>query len=211
MKVTILYDNYSDNPFLQADWGFSCLVEAEKKRILFDTGANGKILLNNMKQLEIDVQTVDEIFISHSHWDHTGGLSSVLALNPTRVCIPQSCLEPAGAKEVIRVKRKVEIHRNVFSTGELSGIEQSLVVKTEKGAVVIVGCSHPGVGNILEAASEFGDVYGIIGGLHGFSDFHLIEGLKLVCPTHCTANISSIKAFYPSLYVKGGVGTVIEI
>ena len=85
------------------------------------------------------------------------------------------------------------------------------MIKTEKGLVVIVGCSHPGVKNILKVASEFGDPKVIIGGLHGFRDFDLIRGLELICPTHCTQFKSEIKSRYPEKYVKGGAGKVIEI
>jgi len=57
---------------LQADWGFSALVEGENiSRILFDTGANGNILLSNMEKLNIDPITIDKVFISHAHFDHT--------------------------------------------------------------------------------------------------------------------------------------------
>jgi 7,8-dihydropterin-6-yl-methyl-4-(beta-D-ribofuranosyl)aminobenzene 5'-phosphate synthase len=50
MKITIIYDNTAFRKDFQADWGFSCLVEVENTpKILFDTGADGKILLNNME------------------------------------------------------------------------------------------------------------------------------------------------------------------
>jgi len=55
VKITIVYDNKVWKEGLEADWGFSCLVEDEKaQKILFDTGANGRILLSNMKKLDID-------------------------------------------------------------------------------------------------------------------------------------------------------------
>ncbi|TRZ67520.1 MAG: hypothetical protein D4Q77_02940 [Methanothrix sp.] len=76
---------------------------------------------------------------------------------------------------------------------------------------MIVGCSHPGVGTILDAASRFGKVRALIGGLHGFNDLEMIEDLELVCPTHCTAQISQIRSRYPEKYLKGGAGRVIEI
>ncbi len=45
MKVTIVYDNEAYNNDLQADWGFSALVEVKNTpKILFDTGADGEIL-----------------------------------------------------------------------------------------------------------------------------------------------------------------------
>ena len=49
LVLTILYDNYNHNSELKSDWGFSCLIEGMDKTILFDSGTNGKILLENMK------------------------------------------------------------------------------------------------------------------------------------------------------------------
>jgi 7,8-dihydropterin-6-yl-methyl-4-(beta-D-ribofuranosyl)aminobenzene 5'-phosphate synthase len=74
MKITILYDNTVFQSGLKPDWGFSCLVEAHNRTILFDTGSNGSILLENMKKLDIDPLSIDEVFISHSHFDHISGL-----------------------------------------------------------------------------------------------------------------------------------------
>lgn len=211
MKITIIYDNETDKKDLKADWGFSCLVEAGERKILFDTGANGSILLANMKKLNIEPATIQEIFISHDHWDHTGGLSDFLSLHPARVYLPSSCEFSDSRAEIIRIKEPCEIHQNIFSTGELKNIEQSLFVKTEKGLVGIVGCSHPGIKSILQAASQFGKTEVLIGGLHGFSDFDAIKDLKLICPTHCTQFKSQIKALYPEKCVKGGAGKIIQI
>jgi len=94
MKITIIYDNTTSRQDLQPDWGFSALVEVEDTlspapeqvrygvKILFDTGANGKILLSNMRKLKIDPLSIEKVFISHLHWDHTGGLSDFLKINP---------------------------------------------------------------------------------------------------------------------------------
>ena len=212
MKITIIYDNETWKEGLKADWGFSCLVEAYDKKILFDTGANSSILLHNMQRLNIDPTIIEEVFISHAHGDHTGGLPELLRINnAVKVYIPVSCPEPPGASEVVRVKEAFKIHENIFSSGELKSIEQSLIVKTQKGLALIVGCSHSGVKNILKAASQFGKPYAIIGGLHGFSDFNLVKDLEFICPTHCTQFKSKIKLLYPKKYVRGGVGKVIEI
>lgn len=211
MKITIIYDNEAWKEGLKADWGFSCLVEAYDRKILFDTGANGSILLENMKKLNIKPTMIEEIFISHAHGDHTGGLSDFLKINPVKVYIPLSCPKPHSAREAIKVKEPLKIHENIFSTGELKNIEQSLAIKTEKGLVVIVGCSHPEVKNILKAASQFGKARALIGGLHGFNDFHLLEDLDFICPAHCTQFKSTIKSLYPEKYVAGGAGKVVEI
>ncbi len=211
MKITIVYDNEVWKEGLAADWGFACLVEAHGKRILFDTGAKGSILLNNMKLLGIDPVVVEEVFVSHAHWDHTGGLQGFLEKNPVTVYVPSSYRGTRGAREVIEVKEAIKIHDYIFSTGELKDIEQSLVVETEKGLVVIAGCSHPGVENILSAASRLGKPSAIIGGLHGFKEFELLKDLDLVCPTHCTQFKSEIESLYPEKCVSGGAGRVIEI
>jgi len=210
MNITIIFDNEAFKDGLRSAWGFSCLVEVYGKRILFDTGSNGSILLENMKKLDIEPTTIDTIFISHAHGDHTGGLSNLLDIHPIKVYIPYSYTRKYTKGEIIRVKDALRIYENIFSTGELKGIEQSLVVKIETGLVVIVGCSHPGVRNILEATSKFGKVIALIGGLHGFRDFDLIRDLHFVCPTHCTQYKSKLKALYPTKYITGGVGKVIE-
>ena len=212
MRVTIIYDNTAYRKDLQADWGFSALVEIENTpEILFDTGTNGRILLNNMEKLNIDPVSINEVFISHSHFDHTGGLSEFLNVNQkAKLYIPTSFRGVKG-REVIRVSEVIKIYENVFSTGELEGIEQSMGVITKKGIVLIVGCSHPYMGNILETAKKFGKIYAIIGGMHGFSEFELFKNVELICPTHCTQYKEELKKIYPQKYIEGGVGKVIEI
>ena len=126
------------------------------------------------------------------------------------IYVPHSISGVRGAMEVIRVSEPLEIHEDIFSTGELGFIEQSLAVKTDRGIVLVVGCSHPGVPTIFRAASRFGKVCGIVGGLHGFSEFGLFKGLDLICPTHCTYYKEAIKALYAEKCIEGGAGRVIE-
>jgi len=125
MKITIVYDNETSRRDLTPDWGFACLVEAHGKNILFDTGANGAILLDNMKNLNIDPESIEIIVISHAHWDHTGGLADFLRENSSvRLYIPSSYnIPPDSAREVITVKEPMEICEGIFSTGELQGFE----------------------------------------------------------------------------------------
>jgi len=212
MKITIIYDNTSLKESLQADWGFSCLVEVENApKILFDTGANGKILLSNMEKLGIDPSSIEEVFISHAHFDHTGGLSDFLDVNDkVKIYIPPSFRGLKRGK-IIEITKPTKIHENVFSTGELQGIEQSMGVITEKGIVLIVGCSHPYMGDILNTAESFGKIYAVIGGMHGFSEFELFKNVELICPTHCTQYKEELKKIYPQKYIEGGVGKIIKI
>ena len=209
MKITIIYDNEAFRKDLKADWGFSCLVEVYEKKILFDTGTKGSILFENMKILDIDPRMIEEVFISHGHGDHTGGLSDFLNVNPVPVYVPASYRKFYA--QAVTVREPVQIHENIFSTGELRNIEQSLIVKTERGVVVIAGCSHPGVKTILKAAAQFGNVTALIGGLHGFTDFDLLKGLELVCATHCTQYKSEIQSLYPDIFIEGGAGRIIEL
>jgi len=212
MRITIVYDNETSIAGVDSDWGFSCLVEAHGRTILFDTGANGSILLGNMKVLQIDPLTVEEIFISHSHFDHAGGLSEFINVNgDVTIYTPGSLRGIHPARNVLYVNDPLRLHQHFYSTGLLNNIEQSLVVETAKGVVIIVGCSHPGVESILKASSRYGKPRAIIGGLHGFDDFQLLAGLDRVCPTHCTQHKSEIAALYPDKYIAGGVGKVIDI
>ena len=212
MKITIIYDNTISRPDLQADWGFACLMEVkDTPKILFDTGTNGKILLSNMEKLAIKPGSIDEVFISHAHLDHTGGLSEFLRVNDrAKIYVPPSFSGPRN-REVITITKPIKIHENVFSTGQLDEIEQSMGVKTERGIVLIVGCSHPKMSHILNATSQFGKIRGIIGGMHGFSEFELFKDLELICPTHCTQYKAELKRLYPQKYIEGGAGKIIKI
>jgi 7,8-dihydropterin-6-yl-methyl-4-(beta-D-ribofuranosyl)aminobenzene 5'-phosphate synthase len=213
MKITIVYDNKAVRPGLSADHGFSCLVETEgAPAILFDTGARGPILRHNMAVLGVEPGSIGTVVISHRHSDHIGGLSDVIEMTEdVEVFLPESFMTGIAARRVTRVRGRLEISPGVYSTGELSGIEQSLVLATGKGPVVLVGCAHSGLDNILRAASRFGEVWGVIGGFHGFRDFHLLDPLSLICPCHCTVYRDDIRRLCADRYRKCGVGTVIEL
>lgn len=210
-KITILYDNTIWKKGTVSDWGFSCLIEAHGKTILFDTGAKGKILLNNMDKLDIDPSTIDSVFISHDHWDHVDGLAELLKIKNVTVFCPKSCVVEDKTIDLQKIHHSCELFENIFSTGELGEVEkeQSLLIKQGDDITVIVGCSHPGVDIILEKAAEFGTVKNILGGFHDFSNIGAMSFLEKICPTHCTVAIEEIRALYPEKFIEGGVGRVI--
>ena len=213
MKITIGYDNEVREVGLRRGWGFSAFVEDEQiPPLLFDTGADGPALLHNMKELNIDPQDIRIIVISHAHGDHTGGLSEILKMNKiAELYIPSSFRGAFPGRKVTVVKRPVQIRENVFSTGELEGVEQSLVFKTDKGIFVLTGCAHPGMESILAAAAEFGELYGIAGGFHGFRDFKVFNGLSLICPCHCTVYKQEIRDLFKDKTLECGAGLGIQL
>ena len=211
MKITIVYDNTTNKPNLIEDWGWSCFIETEERNILFDTGGNGKILLENMLNLKIDPKSIDDIVISHPDFDHICGLSTFLNLNHKAVAhIPISFRGIRYPNDIKYYDKPTEIYKNIFLTGELDDREQSLAIKTEKGLILIIGCGHPGVRNIIDSVSKFGNVFAIVGGLHGFDEFEILENIDNICPAHCTKYKKKIKMLYPEKYIEGGVGEKFE-
>lgn len=213
MKITIVYDNETWKPGLQSDWGFACLIETDDgNRLLFDTGAKSSILLDNMAKLSLDPRTIPSVFISHGHWDHTGGLPALLGRNPeATIFLPASWQPPPEVKQAIKVHDLGQIAPHFWTTGELDGGEHSLVVDGGQGLVVVCGCAHPGVGAILEAASRFGPVKALVGGLHGFRDFDLLKDIPVVCPCHCTQYKAELAQFLLEALVPGGAGRILEL
>jgi len=222
MRLTILYDNTATREGLREGWGFSCLVEAERN-ILFDTGWMGEYLKANMEELGFRMEDVDAVVLSHEHWDHAGGLPYVLnhASDPD-VYVPSSLTshlkqEIARYAKLHEVTGPQQIAESVLTTGELKGeykgpiTEQSLILKTRKGVVALTGCSHPGVKQILDAAGKHGPLHGLIGGLHGFSEYDALEGLRLIVPAHCTQHPLEIRGRHPDAMREGGVGWTVEL
>jgi 7,8-dihydropterin-6-yl-methyl-4-(beta-D-ribofuranosyl)aminobenzene 5'-phosphate synthase len=200
MKITIVYDNEA-NAGLKSGWGFSCLIEA-KEKILFDTGDSGENLIYNLRQLNIQPENIAAVVISHNHWDHTGGLKDFLKLNNSaKVFHPKSFSKPT------------EIFTGVHSTGALGTLikEQSLVVNAGKGNVVITGCAHPGLENIIERSRELGAIYGVVGGFHGFSKLEKLQKIELIAPCHCTQYKQEIKERYPAQFREIKAGSIIEV
>lgn len=73
LKITLLSTMLADGEEL-GEWGFSALVEVDGHRILFDTGAHSDVVLKNARGLGIDLSTIPDVVLSHSHSDHVGGL-----------------------------------------------------------------------------------------------------------------------------------------
>jgi len=232
--LTTIYDNYQFDPQLQAKWGFSCLIRVNDKNILFDTGLDSETLLSNMKKLNIQPEDIDNIVLSHIHGDHTGGLLGILEKNHNvKVYMPKSF--PSSFKKEIRtigadlveIQESTEIDKNIYTTGELGTEikEQSLIIDSDKGLVIVTGCSHPGIVNIIKKAKELynKEIYLVTGGFHltGASNQELETiiknfkelGVKKVAPSHCSGD-QCRKLFaqeYKENYIANGAGKTINI
>ncbi len=232
-KITVTFDNNQYKDGLKTSWGFSCLIKGAEKTVLFDTGGDGSILLENMKKSEIDPEEINIIVLSHIHGDHIGGLDGFLKTNPKiYVYLPKSFptslkknIEKYGTK-VVDVQKPMEICKGIYSTGELGTwiIEQSLIIHTDKGIVVITGCAHPGIVKIVEKAKKIikDKVLLVMGGFHlGNKSYGQIEKIisslknmevKYVGPCHCSGDNARelFEKEYQKNYINIGVGKVIN-
>jgi 7,8-dihydropterin-6-yl-methyl-4-(beta-D-ribofuranosyl)aminobenzene 5'-phosphate synthase len=228
--LTVVFDNRALAAETTAGWGFACLVEGAPTRILFDTGAEGAVLTANMKALGIDPGSIGAVFISHAHGDHTGGLAAVLERNPhVNVFVPASSARELSAPHLTRlvpIRGAASILPGVCSLGEMGEVirEQSLVVNTERGLVIVTGCAHPGIVSIVERArAEMRrEILLILGG------FHLVNasteearriagrlrelGVRHVAPCHCTGPARSVFAeVFGARFIETGAGTVVRV
>ena len=230
MKITIIYDNEIAKNIkgLKSGWGFSCFIQTKEKNILFDTGWDGDMLVSNMQILGIDLQEVDYVILSHNHWDHCGGLARLLNLNTNlETYMPQSFSKQQ--KEEIKkrsntyeISKSREIYPKVYTTGEIKGSlikdktkilikEQSLLISSIKGLIVITGCAHSGIDKILNSANKLGKIYALIGGFHDFEEYDLLKDISVIVPTHCTKNKKKIITLFSKNCSEGGVGFQINL
>lgn len=233
LKITIVYENTLHVPGLTAGWGFAALVEYNDHTLLFDTGADGHALLNNMEALHIDPLAIDAVVLSHNHSDHTGGLNALLATGAQPIVyllpsFPASLKRQIGqATTVVETAPDQVISEGIVTTGEISGYppEQAIAIDVDRGIVIITGCAHPGIVAIIEHVKETSEqpIYAVLGGFHlgnltrnEIDDivqaFRRLE-VERVGPCHCTGEhaIAAFAEAYGDDLIPIGTGTVIVI
>lgn len=221
LRIVILSTMLADEGV--GEWGFAALVEADGRRLLFDTGARPRTVLENASELEIDLSALDEVVLSHNHGDHAGGLLTLraelskmrpAALGRTHVghgifwSRPGSKGEETNASLKIRDEyeknggvfvvhdRPVQLVPGVWLTGPVPRVhpernwsirgrvlapdgaaedtipeDQSLVIDTNEGLVVLSGCGHAGIVNTAVYARKAvrdAPLHALIGGFHLF-------------------------------------------
>lgn len=223
IKITIIYDNSLALSGLKHGFGFSCLLEFNDKHIIFDTGGDKSAFFGNVEKLGIQLSSVTHIIFSHQHWDHTAGFTQVIEKlsNNCQIYVPfkfdaKLLAQVPDGKRLNLIKDVVEIEDNVFLMvlkGRscvvkecFSVYEQSLVINRATGSVILTGCAHPGIKNILNSVKNNWEmnIDWVIGGFHlhrSFNktinsvvqDFNSLN-VKNVAPCHCTGR-KAISAF----------------
>ncbi len=208
VKVTTLIDNDVWKSGMASTWGLSLYVEMDIERtrcvILMDTSGSFELLSKNASQLDMNLLDIESIFISHWHGDHCGSLTHVLPLlkQSTPVYIPSK--SPSGIRDIKQsggtpqvCSEPTEFTDGAMSTGDLEGEHSLFMNVRDKGLVVLTGCAHPGIINIVKRArqvSGVSKVCAVIGGFHisGVSEGKRVGGfldeigVGLVSPCHCT-------------------------
>ncbi|MBW2980509.1 MBL fold metallo-hydrolase [Candidatus Woesearchaeota archaeon] len=213
MKLDIVY-NDTAKPGYEAAQGFACFIE--EAGILFDTGGKADVLSHNMEQMGIKQEQIKKLVLSHDHWDHIGGMDAVLRKDLDVYILSTFSKETKNfisqKAKLIETTEMKEISKDVFTTGIISNgmDEQSLVLKTGKGLVVLTGCAHPGVDRIIEKVSELGNIHAVIGGFHGFNKLEMLKDIEFLAACHCTEHLDEIKQMYPETFKEISAGTVLE-
>ena len=277
IRITILCENLVGKLVGSGEHGFSAFIETDKGNYLFDTGS-GRSIVPNSLTLNKDLKSIRKIFLSHGHYDHTGGLSEVLKLKGKvdvhahpHVFLDRIAVFKEEDREIkrfigIRYKKRyleslganfvfntdfIEVEKGLFLTGEvprqtnfekadprlfseMDGTmtkdlfldDQSLILDTDKGIVLILGCAHAGMINIINhVINKTGKekFYAIVGGTH--LDFltpeQLEESIKSlkrmeigkIGVSHCTGMKAAFRLHqeFGDRFFYGCVGSVLEV
>lgn len=237
--ITILYDNRPYDSACLMDWGFSCFIKGFEKTILFDVGEKEDVFLKNVAALKVDLKTVDILILSHFHPDHVNAIGALLNLNPgVQIYVPddphpdprtqpfKDRIQKAGTS-VIVIKTPKEIFPHVFLTGTMGLLikEQSLILDTASGLIIVTGCAHQGIVNIIQRAKSIlkKDIALLLGGFHlldspdaivkGIIDKFKENGVRQIGATHCTGDkaIQMIRDVYKENFIEIGVGKKIVL
>jgi len=276
-RITILCENLVGRLVGSGEHGFSTFIETDKGNYLFDTGSGHSIVPNSLT-LSKDLKSIKKIFLSHGHYDHTGGLPEVLKLKG-KVDVhahPHVFLDRIGVLKENRKETKrfigipykkgyleslganflfndafLEMEKGMFLTGEVprktpfekpdprlfSEIngktgqdifldDQSLLLESKKGFILILGCAHSGMINIIHHVinkMRKGKFHTILGGTH--LDFLTPEQLEesiralkqmeieKIGVSHCTGMRAAFRLHqeFGDRFFYGCVGSVLEV
>ncbi len=236
MKIKIIAVGSTSQERAAGHWGVSFLVGQD---VLFDTFGLPTVLEKNMKKQGIDPAGIRHIVISHPHWDHISGLWDILLKNkgvtvylcPNAGAFSKEKIQDFGAR-VVEAPGFLRIKDRIYTTGEITGkydgrpmYEQALVVGSRRGLVIVTGCAHPGIVEILEKVEDRfdGEIFLVMGGFHLLDRsedeiFEVIEqmrflGVRKVAPTHCTGELATrlMRKAYGEHFVDLCEGALVDI
>lgn len=211
MKIITLMENTSKSESIRAEHGLSLYIETNNHKILSDCGCTDAFM-ENAATLGVDLCKVDSVFLSHGHYDHSGGILHFAVINPNASIYMQKNallpyyhkteseeryigIDPAiGELEQLTVfsgdnvideelalftnvtgrelwpKGNLELKKKVGDNFVLDEFdhEQYLVITEGNKKVLISGCAHNGILNILD---HYYNLYGaypdaVISGFH---------------------------------------------
>lgn len=235
VKIIVIVDDRVGESILKNAHGLSLYIEYNNLYLLFDLGPSSDVLQYNVEKLEIDIELVDSIIISHSHVDHFNGIPHVGWVSPfLQIYIPydsmnsigkfakQNSLKPLEVIDWINPWNKIFISKPIYGPPW----EHFLVLKTSNGLIVFSGCMHPGVDKTLSEITSYlnDEIYSIIGGFHlanapdniVYSTIDiLIDKYRVskIAPLHCSGDLfrNILKNKFFDKYIDAYTGSVIEI
>jgi len=122
-KITLylLVENTTYKHSFLASHGLSIFIKGytingDQYNIMFDTGNDEKVLLNNIEKFRLDLTDLDAIVISHGHYDHTGGLMALLTLSDRKLPV---IMHPDALNKKYYIGKKIRYVGNPFDPSEL--------------------------------------------------------------------------------------------
>lgn len=153
-KLSILCNDKSKEGYF-SEHGFSILIEKDSYKLIFDTGTTD-VFLKNLKKLGNDINEINDIVISHGHYDHLGGVRELIKLDKTfSIWAKEGIFKPKFSLDrFIGVKKEnlkknlnfnffkedfLEIFPNIYLFGPspminyFESIDDTFFIKSEKG------------------------------------------------------------------------------
>ena len=142
MKVTTLIENQAPDSLCR-EHGLAMHIEYKGKNYLLDTGASGQFA-ENAHRLGICLSDVDAAFLSHAHYDHSGGYREFFSENSKAVLYLQKAVSEYCYSKVLLYRQYIGVPKGVLKNYRNRLRFMSGTVETEPG-VWTVSHSIPGL------------------------------------------------------------------